>query len=1009
MYLPVTVTQRVVTRVAAIVFFVLAGVLPVGAQENGWAQLNQKVLQLNKQGDYATAITLAKQAIMLAESAHDPDSNQLGTSLGNLAELYRSQKQYELAESTYLRALTFWENYFGPDHPYLATVLNTLAGLYHNQQKYALAEPLSMRSLTIREKDLGPDHPDLVPNLHSLAKVLGSQRQYERAVPLLQRALAIQEKMLGPEHPAIVETLQTLAVIYSNQGQYALAELLYKRMLAIQETSFGMEHPNVAVSLYQLADMYARQSKFAVAEPLFKRSLAISEKVVGADHPITTANLYELGKVYTALGWPKKAEPLYDRALLNIAKINGDFDPAIVTFMLNRAPQDMSTSQLLQAELVIGRFLLSEEKKHGSDAPALLGSLISLAEIDLMQGKFTQAELLLKRALLIEESLLPQEHPGIPFILNKLVELYRAQGQNAMALTMARRVTSLYQQRNRGLSTNEAIIHEAATNQSGFFTHLDLLFRNPGKEARDIMADEAFHVTQLAQASGTATAISKMAARFASGNDALAELIKRQQDVTDRVLKEEAQLVTAASKIPQLRDAANEKKLRVDITQSRQTIAEIDTELSRRFPDFQELTRLHPVTIPHIQALLKPGEAMLVYALNGTSSFLWVVTRDRAEFLPLQLKLKDIATKVAMVRAEMESDNKGDPKRVSVDVLHDLYQTLVAPAEPMLAGIEHVMLVPTGPLHSLPFGMLVTTPSPTIRTAADYAKVDWLMKRYAFSVLPAVSSLQALRQLARVGSAQEPFAGFGDPSIGKGARPNRGMSRGIDMRGIFRNLVLKSNEAASTLPLVEIADVEFIRKQDGLPETADELRAMAATLKGNPEFIWLRDQATETNVKSLDLSKFRTIAFATHGVMAGEISGVGEPGLILTPPRQGSANDDGYLSASEIARLKLDADWVLLSACNTAAADGTPGAEGFSGLAKAFFYAGARSLLVTYWSVESNSSTLMTTAVLKEYEAHPGQGKANAHRRAMLTLMNTPEYSHPLFWAPFVVVGEGGS
>lgn len=965
-YPPATVIQRVVTRLATFVIFALAGALPAGAQDNGWEQRNQKMLQLNKQGDQVAAIAMAKQAIMLAESAHDPESNQLGTSLVNLAELYRSQKQYGLAEPVYLRALTFWENYLGPEHPFLATVLYPLAVLYRGQQKYALAEQL------------------------------------------LQRTLAIQEKLHGLEHPALVATLQTLAVMYLDQGQFGLAEPLYKRTLAIQESSFGLEHVNVAVSLYQLADLYAQQNKFALAEPLFKRSLVISEKMIGAGNPIATANLYGLVKLYTALGLPRKAEPLYDRVLSNLAKTDGPFDPAMVAFMLNLAPQDMSLNQLVQAELVFSRYLVFEEKTHGFEAPALLGSLIKLAEISRMQDKFAQAESLFKRALRIEEKLLPPEHPGIVLILNKLSELYRAQGQNAMALAMARRATSLYQKRNWGLSTNEAVTHEALTNQTVFFAHLDLLALNPDKEARDILADESFQVAQLAQASGTASAIAKMAARFASGDDALSELIKRQQDAMARMLNEESQLVIAASQMPQQRNVADEKKLRDHITQIGQTIAKIDTELSWRFPAFKELTHMQPVTIPRIQALLKPGEAMLSYGLNGTDSFLWVVTRDRAEFLPLHVKIKDTAAQVARVRAEMESDDNGRPKRVSVDVLHDLYQQLVAPAEFALAGIEHLMVVPSGPLQSLPFGMLVTAPSSAIHTAADYAKVDWLAKRYAFSVLPAVSSLQALRQLGPIGSAQEPFAGFGDPSIGQRPIPNLGMRQGIDIRGVFRNAFFENIEKTTALPGTVLADVEFIREQDELPETADELRAMAVTLKGSPKFIWLRDQATETNVKSLDLSKFRTIAFATHGVMAGQISGAGEAGLILTPPRRASAVDDGYLSAGEIARLKLNADWVLLSACNTAASDGTPGAEGFSGLAKAFFYAGARSLLVSHWAVESDSAMLMTTTILKAYEANPGLGKAHAHRHAMLTLIGTHRYAHPLFWAPFVVVGEAG-
>lgn len=186
---------------------------------------------------------------------------------------------------------------------------------------------------------------------------------------------------------------------------------------------------------------------------------------------------------------------------------------------------------------------------------------------------------------------------------------------------------------------------------------------------------------------------------------------------------------------------------------------------------------------------------------------------------------------------------------------------------------------------------------------------------------------------------------------------------------------------------------------------------MAKTLRAGDGALWLRERATERTVKSLDLAKYRVIAFATHGVMAGEIGGIAEPGLILTPPEVASAEDDGYLSASEVAQLRLNADWVLLSACNTAASDGTPGAEGLSGLAKAFFFAGSRSLFVSHWPVASEATVLLTTAMLRDYESNPTLGKSEAHRKAMLALMNTPghpEYSHPFFWAPFVVVGEGG-
>ena len=154
--------------------------------------------------------------------------------------------------------------------------------------------------------------------------------------------------------------------------------------------------------------------------------------------------------------------------------------------------------------------------------------------------------------------------------------------------------------------------------------------------------------------------------------------------------------------------------------------------------------------------------------------------------------------------------------------------------------------------------------------------------------------------------------------------------------------------------------MDEVRKLQSLPGTAAELRQIADYLGGKEKNIYLRDRATETMVKEIALDQSKVLAFATHGLISGQLKGVSEPALVLTPPTRGTEVDDGLLTASEIAQLKLDANLVILSACNTASAD-KPGAEGLSGLAKAFFYAGARSLLVSHWPVASSAATKLTT------------------------------------------------
>ena len=173
--------------------------------------------------------------------------------------------------------------------------------------------------------------------------------------------------------------------------------------------------------------------------------------------------------------------------------------------------------------------------------------------------------------------------------------------------------------------------------------------------------------------------------------------------------------------------------------------------------------------------------------------------------------------------------------------------------------------------------------------------------------------------------------------------------------------------------------------------------------------IYLGKDATETKVKEINLKSFRVIAFSTHGLISGDIKPLSEPALVLTPPDKATEADDGLLTASEIAQLKLNAEWVILSACNTAHAE-SAGAEGLSGLAKAFFYAGSRALLVSHWPVESQSATELTRGMFEALKTNPAMGRSEALRRSMFKLAandNNPHWAHPAFWAPFVVVGEG--
>jgi CHAT domain-containing protein len=371
---------------------------------------------------------------------------------------------------------------------------------------------------------------------------------------------------------------------------------------------------------------------------------------------------------------------------------------------------------------------------------------------------------------------------------------------------------------------------------------------------------------------------------------------------------------------------------------------------------------------------------------------------------------KVLATECAQVNADGRGVGRADCRHGLFDlaVAHELYDTLLGPIEALVKDKRHLLVVPSGALTSLPFHLLVTEKPdaavPASRNPKDlalYRNAAWLVKRLAVTVVPSVASLKALRLFARKDQAGKPMVGFGDPVFD----PNepaaeagqRTASRDVNTRAFTEYWQGVGGDRALLSGLPRLAD------------TADELRAIAKNLGAPESDIHLRTDASEATVKRTPLVDYRVVHFATHGLVAGDVKGLAEPSLALTIPAQPTAVDDGLLTASEVAQLKLNADWVVLSACNTIAGD-KPGAEALSGLARAFFYAGARALLVSHWSVDSNAATRLTTTTFDNLKADPTIGRAEALRRAMLAYLNdasNPRNAYPAFWAPFEVVGEG--
>lgn len=944
-------------------------------------------------GQYDKAAPYFLRAIATYEKKFGSKDPKLAMPINNLAEIYRQQGKYDLAEPQYLRAIRIVENSYGSEHPNVALFNNNLALMYFDQGMYPQARRLYQKSLDLFEKTLGEKHPYVATTLTNLANIHLKTGQYEQAEKMYLRAMKLREEIYGPEHPDVAGSLSNLGLLYHEQSRHAEAEAMHLRALPLLEKAYGQNHPDVAKSLSNLALVYTYQGRYDQSLPLMQRALAIREKAFGPVHPEIALSLNNIGDAYVRAGKLAEAEPILKRALAIWEKSMGPDYPDVAATASNLALVYNNQQRFGEAVPLYERALAIFEKTQGPGHARVASVLNDMATVYQKQKNYAKAEALYKRSLSIWQAALGEDHYQISLALDNLALLYQEQGRHREALETSRRSTGILRRRfvggdNKRGSGNLA---EQKNNSSSFILHLSNLGPMMDKSQADTaLASEGFEIAQLARASSVSQSVAQMAARFAQRGDALAELVRAQQDVRDALLQANKSLLAALSQPSAKRDAENETRLRQEIAGLNARLDTQNADIANRFPKYQTLISQEPVSTAEIQKLLAADEAMLVYTVSGTQSFAWVVTREKTSFHNLAITTEEIDKQVQFLRTKLLPNASGQLAAMTPATSSRLSQSIFAPLESSLTGIKHILLVADGALQSLPFAVLSTTQSGT---------PEWLAKPYAFSVLPSVSALRALRTFNQAETGKLPFAGFGDPVLTGDAGGNRNLALGQ----VFKTRGMTGTGASGSNGL---ADVESLRKAPALPETGNELRAISAALNGSSEALFLQLQATETLVKQSNLSDYRFLAFATHGVMAGELSGVLEPGLVLTPPATGTAKDDGYLSASEVAQLKLNADWVLLSACNTAAPDGTPGAEGLSGLAKAFFYAGSRSLLVSNWPVASGATQLLVTDTISTYAKTPQMGKAEAIKQAMTRMREKPEFAHPFYWAAFVVVGE---
>jgi CHAT domain-containing protein len=414
-------------------------------------------------------------------------------------------------------------------------------------------------------------------------------------------------------------------------------------------------------------------------------------------------------------------------------------------------------------------------------------------------------------------------------------------------------------------------------------------------------------------------------------------------------------------------------------------------------------------------------------------SFVWAIPKEGPiGFSVIPMTYGDMEAKVGAVRRTLEPVAGFIPQFDLADA-YELYAQLLQPVETVWKPARSLIVVTNGALGLLPLSLLPTAPSQvneeTRPRFAGYRDVPWLARTHSVMQVPSTYALLSLRRLPAGSPARQSFIGFGDPlfneeQVAEAAKEEKqeplrvaaasDSSTTSATGSVTRGPSLVGRRQLDTRGL-DHAGIESLER---LPDTALELKAIAQALGADSsKSLYLGKDANEANVEKIDLSRFRVVAFSTHGLVAGDLDGLTQPALALSAPSVTGNGGDGLLTMEKIMGLKLDADWVVLSACNTAAG-AAAGAEAASGLGRAFFYAGSRALLVTNWSVHSQSARELVSDLFIRQHADPNLSRSEALRQAMLAVMDKRgfsaagqtifTYAHPWFWAPYSIIGDGG-
>ena len=803
------------------------------------------------------------------------------------------------------------------------------------------------------------------------------------------------------------ERLMTVANYANLAGNYAGAESAYRAVAALQVRVMGPNAPGLSRTQASEALQLSDQGRSEEAQGLFGRAEAAARAPGQSDATALPLvwhyrglDLLNNGHDEAALLWLRRAEAAYAALLPPRALAAGHV--SLTRASASGLQDAMDSRELLEddtdrsaiygvietrrAEAVaLGRLGRLAESDHAADSAVALLEARGLANNPRLAGRVFRTDAMVAAAgkrgnyalgrLEGASKAMSRGLPGsVAYAETGLLLAGRQADAGHIDAALANCDTATRVLRDAGAGVEPALIQPC----------LRVMAAHAGGDGGTAYA-KMFEVAQLAQGTTTSLEIAKASARLAeTARDPHVGTLIRAHDDLNGLLADLYAARDRRAAAHQPADAALDKQI-ADAAASQ---ADTDSALQAASPNYWQLVQ-HLVSAHDVLAALRPGEVFASTMLGPTAGWVFLLRDNRVIAAPIEGGEPRIAALVGRVRASLDAEVT-PPPAFDTAAAHALYEAVFGGVSEEMRGATALTVAPSGPLLSVPFALLLTGNAPAGAQPASLAEAPWLIRHMVIAHVPAPANFVTLRRLAATARASQPWFGF----------------------GAFRPVTLA--QALASYPKSECGEsATLMAGLPPLPGAVGELNAARRLTHGDPSDELLGQAFTAEAVLKTSLKSFRILHFATHAILPTDLKCQSEPALVTSAPAGAHDASGALLTASQVTEMDLDADAVVLSACNTGGPAGSAAGESLTGLARSFFYAGARSLLVTHWAVNDRMTAYLVALSLAKATSDPDLGMAAslayAQRRILADAHGDLSFTaHPFYWAPIASIGEGG-